>query len=124
VRTALSSECLLPRVNNGYVPATRAKLARTQELRDLFGPSQLSTLFGTDGELAWLSGEITQDRTPELRQYLMRELGITEVTPETILPKLDKSFLQAQSDDWILDLYEFLNGQPALLRQAGWGTCL
>ena len=67
--------------------------------------------------LAWLSGDIMQDRTPELRQYLMRELGIAEVTPETILPKLTKSFLEAQPDDWVLNFYEFLNGQPALLRQ-------
>ena len=77
----------------------------------------MGTLFSHDGELAWLSGDITQDRTPELRQYLMRELGIPEVTPETILLKLDKSFLEAQSDEWILDLYEFLNGQPALRRR-------
>jgi hypothetical protein len=58
-----------------------------------------------------------QNRTPELRQYLIRELGIAEVTPERVLPKLSKAFLESQSDDWTLHLYEFLNGQPALLRQ-------
>lgn len=116
-RTALASEALLPRFGGNHVPASKARLARTQELRVLFGPSQLAALFGHDGELAWLSGDITQDRTPELRQYLMRELGIVEVTPEAILPGLDKSFLEAQSDRWVLDLYEFLNGQPALRRR-------
>ncbi|MGQ4808261.1 hypothetical protein NKDENANG_01639 [Candidatus Entotheonellaceae bacterium PAL068K] len=123
-RTALATEPLLPRFGGNHVPASEARLARTQDLRELFSPSQLGTLFshvGTlfshDGELAWLSSDITQDRTPELRQYLMRELGITEVTPETILPRLDGSFLKAQPDGWILDLYEFLNGQPALRRR-------
>jgi len=61
-----------------------------------------------------LSGDISQDRTPELRRYLMQELGVTEVTPETIIPRLDQAFLEAQADDWILHLYEFLNGQTAL----------
>ncbi len=114
VRSALASEPLLPRFDDGHISASRAKLARTQELREIFSPTQIATLFGVDGEIPWLSGDISQDRTPELRQYLMRELDITEVTPETILPRLTKLFLEAQSDDWILKLYEFLNGQPAL----------
>ena len=75
-------------------------------------------LFGGDGDLAWLSGDISQDRTPELRQYLMRELDIVEVTPEVILPKLDAAFLEAQSDEWVRRLYEFLSGQPALRPRA------
>lgn len=113
-KDALSSESLLPRFGKGYVAGTNARLARTQELRELFSPSQLSMLYSHKDELFWLSDEITQDRTPVLRQYLMGELGITEVTPESILPKLDKQFLEAQSDAWIVKLYEFLNGQTAL----------
>lgn len=116
-RDALAAEPLLPRFDGGHVSASNARLARTQELRELFDPRQLASLFGHDGELAWLSGDITQDRTPELRQYLMRELMVEEVTPETILPKLERSFLEAYPDGWILKLYEFLNGQPALRRR-------
>jgi hypothetical protein len=88
-KLAFVSEPLLPRAGSGYAASTSARLARTQELRELFNASQLAVLFGIDGELAWLSGDISQDRTPELRQYLMRELDIVENTPETILPKLD-----------------------------------
>jgi hypothetical protein len=113
-KQALLSEPLLPRFDHGHVPAPRARLARTQELRELFGPAQLSVLFGHKDEVSWLSGDISQDRTPALRRYLMQELGITEVTPETIIPRLDKRFLQEQSDAWILGLYHFLNDQPAL----------
>ena len=113
-KAALKSEPLLPRSGDGHVSARDAKLASTQQLRQLFHPRQLGALFGHNGELAWLSGDITQGRTPEVRQYLMHELDIAEVTPETILPKFDKSFLEAQLDDWIRELYEFLNGQPAL----------
>ncbi len=113
-KQALQSEPLLPRFDLGHVPAGRARLARTQELRELFAPAQLSVLFGHKDEVSWLSGDISQDRTPALRRYLMQELGIAEVTPETIIPRLDKRFLQEQSDAWIQGLYHFLNDQPAL----------
>lgn len=117
VREALEIEPLLPRFGGGHIPASNAKLAATQELRELFGPTQLTSLLEAEAELAWLSSDITQDRTPELRQYLMRELGIAEVSPGTILPGLNVAFLEAQSDDWILRLYEFLNRQSALVQQ-------
>ncbi|MFA4931410.1 MAG: DUF3883 domain-containing protein [Caldisericia bacterium] len=117
VRNALFTEPLLPCYCGSYMAAGKAKLARTQELRDLFSPSQLGAIYGTEGELSWLSRDISQDRTPGLRQYLMGELDIDEVTPDVIVPKLDEAFLEARSDDWIVQLYEFLNGQSALLRQ-------
>jgi hypothetical protein len=116
-RELLSSEEFLPRFDGGHVAAGNARLARTQELREIISTEQLGALFGHGGELIWLSGEITPDRMPELRQYLMQELGVGEVTPETVVPKLSKTFLEAQSDDWVPRLYEFLAGQPALFRQ-------
>jgi len=114
VRNALASEPLLPCFNGGYTSARNVKLARTQELRELFSSNQLTTLFEHDGELNWLTSDITQNNTPELRHYLIRELDITAVTPEMMLSKLDKSFLESQSDQWILKLYEFLKRQPTL----------
>ena len=116
-KQALSSEPLLPRFDTGHATAARARLARQQDLRELFSPAQLAALFGQQDNLAWLSGDITQDREPELRQYLVQELGVGIVTPETIIPKLEKPFLEVQPDSWILDLYDFLRGQPALRRR-------
>jgi len=116
VRQALLEEPLLPRFDEGYVAASRSKLSRTQELRELLSPQQVAQLFGVE-EAAWLTGDITQDRNPEVRQYVMRELGVTEVSPEGVVPRLSQAFLEAQSDDWIARLYEFLGGQPALRRR-------
>lgn len=116
-KEALSSERLLPRFGGGHAPAGRARLGRTQELRDLFSALQLAALLGEDGELSWLSGDISQDRAPELRRYLMQELGVAEITPETIIARFDQAFLEGQPDHWILDLYEFLNGQAGLRRR-------
>src|SRR3546814_3755536 len=53
-----------------------------------------------------------------IRTYLMLELGVTEVTPATLVPRLSKDFLEAQPDDWVLRLYEFLSGQEAALRRS------
>jgi hypothetical protein len=117
VRKALSAESLLPRFGGGYVSARGARLARTQELRDLISPAQLTGIVGERREVSWVSEEITQDRTPELRRYLIQELEIAEITPEAVLPKLTKRFLEAQDDKWILALYRFLKGQPALFHR-------
>jgi hypothetical protein len=113
-KKALRSEKLLPRFDAGYTPAACARLARTKDLRDLFSPLQLASLLAEDQELPWLTGEITQDRAPELRQYVMQQLGVAEMAPDSIVLKLTGPFLEAQPDDWILRLYEFLNSQPAL----------
>lgn len=117
VRHALLNEPLLPRFDGGFVPASQAKLARTQELRELFNPEQIEVLFGSKAS-AWLTGDITPDRQPEIRTYLMQELSVAEVTPATLVPRLTKAFLEAQTDDWVLRLYEFLSGQEAALRRS------
>ena len=116
VHKALTEEPLLPRFGGGYVAAGEAKLARTQEIRELFNPEQVAQLY--DGEVSsWLVADITQDRAPDIRQYVMRELGVVEVTPATLVPRLTRKLLEAQSDDWILGLYVFLSGQEAAVRR-------
>ena len=116
VRQAFEEQELLPTFDGRHVTAHQAKLARTQELRQLFSPEQLALLSGSENA-AWLSGDITQDKAPEIRQYLMRELNIDEVTPIKLVPSLDKSFLEVQPEDWILRLYEFLSRQENALRR-------
>ena len=116
VRQAFQDEELLPTFDDGHVTAQHAKLARTQELRELFSPEQVAALFDSD-VAAWLSGDITQDKAPEIRQYLMRELDIDEITPAKLVPNLTKSFLEKQPDEWVSRLYEFLSGQEAALRR-------
>lgn len=113
VRHAFLTEALLPRFDGGHVTAEQARLARTQELRELFSAEQIEVLFGATG-CGWLTGDITQDRAPELRRYLLQELQVPEITPDKIVVKLDKAFLEAQSDEWVTRLYAFLNGQRAI----------
>ena len=118
IKDALHTKNLLPAFDGGYVPAAKAKLARTQELRELFDRKQLKLLFRNEHETAWLTDDISQDRTPALRTYLVEDLHVDEVTPQTILPKLSTSFFEHQSNGWMCRLYEFLKGQVALHQQA------
>ena len=115
-KEALSSEPLLPRLNSGYTSAKDALLGRSEEIRQLFSGEQISALYGEGNEVSWLSADITQDRTPGIREYLMAELGVEEVDPERITRRLTVDFLVEQPDSWIQGLYEFLNGQRAIVR--------
>ncbi|WP_407150450.1 DUF3883 domain-containing protein [Bradyrhizobium sp. ORS 86] len=115
VKDALKSEPLLPCIGRSYAPASNVRLSRTQELRELFEPTQLADLYQSKAPLQWLSEGITADRTPELRQYLLAELGVPEVTPESLLPRLTSSFLEQQPDAWIVKLYTFLSNVPSLV---------
>ena len=113
-KSALSSESLLPRFDAGHVTAACARIGRTQELCNLFTPTQLAAVYGEQHPLVWLSGDITQGRTPALRRYLMQRLDVPELTAETVIPQLGREYLKVQSDVWIERLYEFLSGQPSL----------
>ena len=117
-KESLSSEPLLPGLDGGYVSARQARLGSTKGVRELFVPSQLSALHGEEHELVWLDDAITPDQTRELWQYLTspQGLGIQVVTPDSIVTRLRsrKDFLEAQSDNFIISLYNFFNGQRAL----------
>lgn len=107
VRQAFQQQELLPTSDGRYATAGQAKLAQTEGLRELFPPEQVAELFGQG--VAWLSGDITQGKAPEIRQYLMNELGIEEIGLTGLVGKLPQSFLEKQSDEWVLRLYESLN---------------
>ena len=106
-KEVLSTEHLLPGNGGGFVAAPGARIGRTQELRNLFDEAQLATLYGKDGELSWLSGGISQDRTRELRDYMINELNVPEHIPAELVRQLNRNFLEAQTDVWIERLYEF-----------------
>ncbi|WP_324750338.1 hypothetical protein SH591_02240 [Sphingomonas sp. LY54] len=63
-----------------------------------------------------MSAEITTDRAPQLRSFLMQELKVTELTLEMALARMTEAFLTNQSDSWMVRLYRALAAQPALWR--------
>ena len=117
---ALKNEALLPTSTGEFVSARNAALTRSDAVRNLITPAQLGILLRSNAGLnvprKWLSAEITLDRTPYLRRYLMEILGIEEVTPDMFARRLTKEFLAAQPDEWFVKFYKFLSEQPALWR--------
>ncbi len=114
---AFKDQELLPTDDGTFVSARNAKLARGAELRKLLSPNQLQELFSSKETVKWLSGEITQDRTPDLRSYLINKLNVEEITPDGFARKTTAAFLKNQSDEWMIAFYRFLNGQEALWKK-------
>lgn len=119
VRNTLIKKELLPADDGSFVSAGNAKLARGADLRKLLGQVQLGQLFQSPSTIKWLAGEITQDRTPDLRSYLISELDVEEVTPDGLARRISHSFLSGQPDEWFVDFYGYLSGQEALWRSKG-----
>ncbi|MDE0689289.1 MAG: hypothetical protein OXI61_14060 [Candidatus Poribacteria bacterium] len=119
----LKKEALLPTSDGEFVSARNAALTRSDAVRNLIIPTQLGILLRShvdrNVQLKWLSAEITLDRTPDLRRYIMGVLGIEEVTPDMFARRLTKEFLAGQTDEWLVQFYQFLSEQPALWRSSG-----
>lgn len=116
VRNALLTRPLLPTDHGQFVSANSAALGRGVPIRRLLNGRQLQVLLKSHVSVEWLHADITQDRSPELRGYLIREFGIREVSPEWFAQQVDGSFFETQSDEWMISCYRFLGGQEALWR--------
>ena len=120
LRETFINNKLLPTNDGNYVASQNAVLTRSDAVRNLLTHAQLGMLLYFDKDygalLKWLSAEITLDRTPNLRRYIMEVLGIEEVTPDMFARRLSDTFLTAQTDEWFIKFYKFLFDQPALWR--------
>jgi hypothetical protein len=121
-RKAMLTLDLLPSVDGKYIKAEEAKLARGTELIQLLPAESLKALFGFSKNYRWISDDITRDRTPELREFLMSAVNIEEIDPEKFARQITKEFLESQSDEWLVKFYEFLDGQRALWRAKSYFT--
>ena len=142
VAQELRDKKLLPAEAGGYLSAHEARIGRGTGIRELLLPGQLTYLVKTadmswrwvrsnpnqprlfkgvaeTAEAQWLSRDITEERTPELRAYLMQELKIEEITPESFARRITGKFLEKQPDTWLVELYKFLLKHEALWQAYG-----
>ena len=119
VGDALTGEELIPRAGGGYGVAVDLLLAGSPEVLGLLDPGQLGALSGA-GRPVWFADESISERaTPILWRYLRDEIGVDEVTPETVVTRVSEEFLAEQDDAWIARFYHLLAGHPSLWRAAG-----
>ncbi len=126
VREALLREKLVPTFSADanedlFETGASVKFPGSDELRRLVSRAQLSKLFGSDFSLAWISPQITAAKTPQLWDYLRRDLSIEEIDSDGFVRRLTEDFLRNQSDEWMGSLYAFLAGQRAWLTNLGLG---
>ncbi len=109
----LSGDELLPNKDGQYTNTNRAILARGKELTELLNEEDTQKLFNKGN---WLDTNITQDRTKDLRDYIVDKLDILEITPEKFANKISAEFLERKSDEWIVKFYSWLLNQQYLWR--------
>src|SRR5260370_22791017 len=107
---------LLPTGEGMYARATQVRLARSADLRELINEKQLSTLYGSPSPLYWLVPDITLDRTLDLYRYLYKDLEVEIVDADAFARRLEKAFLEEQTDEWLVQLYTFFSNLPSLNR--------
>lgn len=109
----LSEKKYLP-ANDSSLLASRSKvgLIRGKELKQILASkNDLQKLFKID---YWINSDITIDKTPQLRNYLMKELSIKEYGPEDFAKVVTKEFFESKPNTWIRSFYGFLNKQQSL----------
>ena len=115
VKKALMNEDLLPADDGSFVAAKNALLARGIELMKLLiSATNLSRLWESNSNIKWLPSTITENRNHDLRRYLIEDLEVKEVIPESFAIKITRSFMADQSDDWVQDFYCFLHDHKSL----------
>jgi len=116
---ALTAEPLIPAAGGGYAVAVDLLLAGSPEVLGLLDPGQLGALCGAGRPVWFADAAISERRTPMLWRYLRDEIGLDEVTPETVVTRVTEEFLEEQDDLWITRFYRFLAGHPSLWPTAG-----
>lgn len=114
VRDSLMEQDLLPAEDRTFVSARNARMTRSTDLRKLLSHDHLRVLLQTSDEVKWLSGEITQDRTPDLREFLSNKLSVADVEPPSFAGLVSADFLNGLDDEWFASFYGFLDNQKSL----------
>lgn len=126
VRILLSGDNMLPCRSGGYVPANRARIARNQNLPDIFDDALYTSLVNKPYEYKWLSTELTETskQYKELYEYLTDVLDVTVVRPEDLrnLFNENPAFLQARDDEWLIRMYGMYESIPNVFSKSRYGT--
>jgi hypothetical protein len=116
VGEVLLTEPLIPVAGGGYGVSVDLALG-CPEVHELLAPGQLGALAGADRPIRFADETITEHLTPVLWHYLRDEIGVDEITPETVVALVTGEFLRAQPDEWITRWYAFLFARSALWRE-------
>ncbi len=115
VKEAIKTNSYIPTNNNSLDSVDNLLLARGKELANLLDSQDLKIIWNKQN---WLNTNITQDKTSKLRDYLIKELEIEEISFEKFARALNVDFLKQKSDNWLINFYSNLSEQEALFRDS------
>ncbi len=78
--STLKNERLIPSIRGGHLSGPVACIARAESLRSLISHAQLTEFTGS--KAGWTTDEITRDRKPALRSFLVESVGVRELDGE------------------------------------------
>lgn len=113
VLNELKTQALLP-VNNGesYIKFDDAYLADSNPTRELLSQNNSQPLkdLVNNQSAFWIFSTVT-DNQKDLWNYVKDNLIQEDIDPDKLARKLNKEFIEKQTDTWLMDLYEFLDGR-------------
>lgn len=115
----LIEEEYLPCKSGRYTSAKNARLARREDIAELFPDELLTELINDNSEYHWLPTNITEYNREynydKLYKYLTNELKIEVIRPESLRSffNRNKGFLLRRNDDWFVGLYDLFVNIPA-----------
>ena len=112
-----SEEKLLPGISGTFTSSSMALLARGKDLTELLTNDDIEFLYGKNN---WIDRKITSDRAKELRDYLIKELEIKEISFEDFAADISTEFLERKSDEWMIRFYSILIDQKSLWTEGGY----
>ncbi len=114
IKAAFEDHELLPAGDNSFVRSADAVLGDSAALRELLPDPILQHLYDPTLTSKWLHGDITSRRNSDLWNYLRYVLKVRELDPPAFARRIDLPFLEKQTDNWFVSLYQFLDKQKTL----------
>lgn len=102
VKQTFTKKALLPTKNSKFTHSRYALLAREKELTNLLDSKNCESMFERK---TWLSTDITIDKARDLRNYLVNELEIPEITMQRFCEKITADFMKYKTDKWLIKFY-------------------
>ncbi|WP_158624874.1 DEAD/DEAH box helicase [Gynurincola endophyticus] len=107
---------LLPGRNGKYYKTAKSYWASDPELAELFSDQQISKLMGNpDSGLVFVSkGQKQLNQANKTLESYINSIINDTLDPKKLLRRIDASFMEAQSDEWLLKFYAYLGGRKSL----------
>lgn len=114
VRKMLIVSDIIPCKNGSFSSTKQVRIARGQELTELFTDELLTELLDVGRDCYWLPTMLTETnkRYKELYEYLTDELDVGIIRPENLRNLFNENsvFLHSRSDEWLDALYSLCEG--------------